>query len=561
MRSILKAMAASLLVGLVSFVVAKIDLFGLESATAKLYDGVYQRLTSDQYPGHGPRKGQDRIRVVYLDEVTIARMKPLGWQSFPPTPKQQSMFLTDLAPPPAAPGAPPEFIRPAAKVLFLDFMYFGREVRSGEIDKSAFEDLVRTIEQTTRYADWKTDETCQDSALRKLQCIIKSHGTPVILGKPHAFEQADFTPLQDHLDNVAVVVPLEVGLDTYPVIHRPDEAQAPKDRFELSPALAAYAAYCLQQNDRCGDEALEAILPGAPVKVRDKSLARFKDMSVLWGSRPARLQAQIDEISTGHAGACNDPSVSRRMLDDAVLLRGPRSGAQGEACLYTVSAGYDRLVNTVAADRGVLDAFLSGAIVMVGVRLSSGNDWIENPVQGRVAGVYYHAMALDNLMERGLGGYRRTEGLIDSDFVQACLTAMMSFVGLLALLVRNELKARHEARTPPERMRSASYLTVYGLALLAWLAVLALGIWAGAAIQRYVPVNWIAVAGIAAGGALFATREALMEDLGGSLEATRSGRGLVRIAKRIFGLFDLRDARLGLPPPPPANPTDQGASS
>ncbi|WP_454760957.1 CHASE2 domain-containing protein [Caulobacter segnis] len=559
MRSILKAMAASLLVGLVSFVVAKIDLFGLESATAKLYDGVYQRLTSDRYPGHDAPKGQDKIRVVYLDEVTIEAMRPLGWRSFPPTPAQQAMFLTDLAPPPAAPGAPPEFTRPAAKVLFLDFMYFGREVRSGEIDSSAFASLVTVIEQTTNYQAWKTDPTCQDSALRKLQCIIRSHGTPVILGKPHAFGQASFAPLQDRLDQIAVVVPLEVGLDTYPVIHPAGEA-APKDRFELSPALAAYAAYCLQQDDRCGDRALQAILPGAPAKARAARLERLKDMSVLWGSRSADLQKQVDEISTGDLETCRDPSVPHRLLDDAVLLRGPRSGKDG-ACLYTVSAGYDRLVNIVAADRRVLDTFLSGAIVMVGVRLSSGNDWIENPVQGRVAGVYYHAMALDNLMERGLARYRRTEGFIDSDFVQACLTAMMSFVGLLALLVRNELKARHEARTPPERMRAASYLTVYGLALLAWLAVLALGIWAGATIQRDVPVNWIAVAGIAAGGALFAIREALMEDLGGSLEATRSGRGLVLVLKRVFGLFDLRGARLGLRTPPPANPTDQGASS
>ena len=448
--------------------------------------------------------------------------------------------------------------RPRAKVLFLDFMYFGRDIAEGEVPNSSFASLVATIADLTRYDQWLDKPECQDTPIQKLWCIVQAGGTPVILGKPGPFDQARFTPLQAYLDKIALVAPLDVDVDAYPLFRR--DLERPGKPFELSPAAAAYVAYCIQRDDRCHDRALKAILPDALSKTREARFARLGDMSVVWGSRQSDLQKRIDEISTGQIDSCRDRSLVRRLMDDALLLHGPRSGEEGSACLHTVSTGYDRLINMIAADRRVLDEFLSGAVVMVGTRMATGNDWIDNPVQGRVAGVYYHAMALDNLMARGLGQYRRTDKLFDSDALQACLTALLIFTGLMALMVRNEMKATHAARTPPERLRSRVYLTVYGLALLAW-AIVLLGIfWLGAALQRTVAVNWIAVSSIALGGALIAARDALKEDVGGSLMAHPVGRLGVGVGARILAFLDFSRDRVALRRPAAPTP-DEGSAS
>lgn len=546
---------ASLLLGLTSYTVAKLDIFGFETASAKLSDGVYQRLASDNYPGDRSEtslKGQSKIRVVYLDETTITAMRDLGWVDFPPTPAQQADMLKDLLAAPKIVTKRKVETLPPAKVVFLDFLYFGRGV-AGDIDESAFKELVATIRAATRADAWRDQRECFASPLAKLACIVEEGGTPVILGKPEPFGQRDFTPVQDALDAAAVMVPLLVDLDAYPMIHPDPAPYGGSPRFDISPALAIYAAYCLQQGEACHDPVLKALMtePAFPGTVR----GGLSDASVVWGSYPSALQAQLDIATMGQADSCHAGSWVGRLIDNAFVLRGPRQG-QDRPCAYTVSVGYDRLINTVALDRPLMGRFLSDAVVLAGVQLKSGNDWIGNPVHGQVPGVYYHAMALDNLMERGLSGYRRTKSWLDSDLIQASLAAVLLFVGLVALMVRNGLKAQAQSQTPPQRLTAPRYLAVYGLGLLASLAILGLAVWAGILVQRTVAINWIAVAAIASGGLLIASREALWEDLSGSLAAVVGGQRLVRMATAAAAALDFRNERLDLKRPVPVEAKD-----
>ena len=552
LRTIIKAVIASLVLGLTLYVSAKVDLFGFETASAKLSDGVYQRLASDAYPGHRPRaklEGQSRIRVVYLDETTIRSMGDLGWRDFPPTPDQQADMLQDLVAVPMVVGKEGAEPRPPAKVVFLDFMYFGRDVAPGTFETSAFKNLVERIGKATNAEKWNTRGECLASPLAKLACIVEVGGTPVILGKPEPFGQRDFTLVQDKLDKVAVMVPLLVGVDAYPMIYRDPTPYGPSARFDISPALAIYAAYCLQEGEACRDPVLKALVaePPLPGTVR----AGLKDLSVVWGSYPSPLQAKLDIATTGESDPCSAGSWVSRLIDNAFILRGPRQG-ENSPCAYAVSLGYDRLINTVALDRPLMARFLSNAVVLVGVQMKSGNDWIENPVHGQVPGVYYHAMALDNLMERGLSEYRRTESLLDSDLLQAVLAAVLFFVGLIALMVRNGLHAEARSRDPPERLTAPRYLAVYGLGLLASLAILGLAVWWGMLVQKTVAINWIGVAAVASGGLLIASREALWEDVSGSLAAFIGGQRLVGMATSAAAAFDFRHERLDLRKPAPA---------
>ncbi|MGZ8369965.1 MAG: hypothetical protein ACXWVH_02800, partial [Caulobacteraceae bacterium] len=84
---ILKALLVSLLLAASAWGVSKLNLFGLESASDRLADGVFQRITAASYGKD--LKGQRKVSIVYLDETSIENMKGYGWGRFPPTFDQQ----------------------------------------------------------------------------------------------------------------------------------------------------------------------------------------------------------------------------------------------------------------------------------------------------------------------------------------------------------------------------------------------------------------------------------------------------------------------------------------
>ena len=62
---LLKALLVSFVLAASAYGVSKLNLFGLESASDRLADQVYQRITAADY---GPqRRGQRATSVVYLD--------------------------------------------------------------------------------------------------------------------------------------------------------------------------------------------------------------------------------------------------------------------------------------------------------------------------------------------------------------------------------------------------------------------------------------------------------------------------------------------------------------
>ena len=111
---IFKALLVSLLLAASAYAVAKLNLFGLESASDDLADGVYQRITAADYGAD--RKGQQAISVVYLDESSMEAMKGVGWTRFPPTYDQQRQMFDDVM---SVGGAPPA-------AVYADYVYTGQ---------------------------------------------------------------------------------------------------------------------------------------------------------------------------------------------------------------------------------------------------------------------------------------------------------------------------------------------------------------------------------------------------------------------------------------------------
>ena len=67
---VLKALLVSLMLAASAYAIAKLNLFGLETSSDRVADGVYQRVTAADYGAD--RKGQNAISVVYPQHVVAA---------------------------------------------------------------------------------------------------------------------------------------------------------------------------------------------------------------------------------------------------------------------------------------------------------------------------------------------------------------------------------------------------------------------------------------------------------------------------------------------------------
>ena len=97
---------------------------------------------------------------------------------------------------------------------------------------------------------------CQADPLTKIACIEAAGGTPMIFAKPSPDELDLFTDVQRQLDAVAVLAPALVEPAGLSAWSSPIDFDAATARargvhgFDVSPALALYAAWCLRQAGR-----------------------------------------------------------------------------------------------------------------------------------------------------------------------------------------------------------------------------------------------------------------------------------------------------------------------
>jgi hypothetical protein len=541
---ILKAVLVSLVLAGSAYAVAKINLFGLESASDRLADHVYQRITAANYGRD--RKGQSRIRVVYLDDSSLEAMKGFGWTRFPPTYDQQWTMLDDLM---NVGGAPPS-------AMFVDFVYRGD---GGGTD--GFETFRKGIAAATHADAWADKPACMTDPLIKLACIEAAGGVPIILAKPSPSDLEMFTDLQRTLDQVTVLAPTIVSENAYPTLTRYDFDAAKAQRlgvhgFDISPAMGMYAAYCLRRADGCGVEAIRAlrrraadILAGrAPQAAGAAAVAAdtFKDpVDVVWGSRPDSQYLALTKAVTGQRVSCRGAEGGwlQRLGEQLAGTRGAGSGAQQE-CPYAQSLGYDRLVSGVGLQQQDLQQLLAGKLVMVGSQLHASNDWVESPVHGQAPGVQFHAMALDNLVEDGINYRRNAAMFFDSDLLKAMLIAALAFCDVLAVMARNSLLDRALSKRAEQKLRAQVYGPLYAGLLFTSIGVIGLATWFGVFWLHRSPINWIGIGFCALGFLLFATRRTLPADISGSIEHFPLVRRIMGASQQLSSALKFEEDRL-----------------
>lgn len=549
-KSVLKALAVSLLLAASAYAASKIDLFGLESNSDRLADHVYQRITAAEYGRD--RKGQQAVSVVYVDETSVEALKGFGWNRFPPTFDQQWLMLDDLL---NVGGAPPA-------AMFMDFVYLGQ----GGVAEG-FDGFLQGIAGATRAEAWADKPGCRTDPLIKIACIVEAGGVPMIFAKPSPADLDMFTEAQAAMDRVAVLAPALVAEDAYPLIttYEFEAAEAARlgvARFDVSPAMGMYAAWCLRQADACGiaefgdlKRRARAALAGG--EAASPTFAKVFDapLDVIWGSRPDPAFLTMTQAVSGEAAPCRGDAVGwrERLAEQMASLRGPGDGARQE-CPYTLSLGYDRLVAGHGLQPEDLERLLAGRLVMVGGHFRASSDWVESPVHGQVPGVQFHAMALDNLVEDGARYRRNGEALLDSDLLESLLVAALAFCGVLGVMTRNNLLDKATASGMEPRLRSAVYGPLYIALFATSIGVVAFATWLGVTVLHRSPINWIGIAGVAMGFLFYATRQTLPADLSGSLERVRIVRRLLAWCRLCMNSLKFEEDRLLPVRPPPASP-------
>jgi len=177
----------------------------------------------------------------------------------------------------------------------------------------------------------------------------------------------------------------------------PLQVNGPLDGSFSTAALDLYTVWCRNNQDSC---------PLKSAELEDSSLFK-QPMLVQWSNRPAPDQETYLNLSR----PCQDVSTDLwgYVLDWLTLeIR--------RLCPYFETAWDERRLTcsnilTLSASslfepgamspESKINKALQGRIILVGYNLQASNDRVFSPLHGSMPGVFYHAMALDNLINYG----------------------------------------------------------------------------------------------------------------------------------------------------------------
>ena len=155
-----------------------------------------------------------------------------------------------------------------------------------------------------------------------------------------------------------------------------------------------------------------------------------------------------------------------------------------QPCAYSITVPPSYLSATSEDERALLSSILKDKFVMLGALIQGARDEVYSPVHGQIAGVYLHAMALDNLLTYH-DEYFRPAPTIWRNIDLADITDCLLF--LLVFMWREKVSTNPKdplSHAPRKRFIFYSALTL--LALLFTTVVLF------SYVFNFQPINWVA---------------------------------------------------------------------
>lgn len=224
-------------------------------------------------------------------------------------------------------------------------------------------------------------------------------------------------------------------------------------RVMETPAMALYREFCKTQVCERLPRNAQAAVDSPPIAVQ-------------WGLNLAPEQARIKDI-----GDCAPaPHVLPRWMtqlaqavfwriDDSALAR----------CPYSLTVSASDLEVSAPEDQALIAQLLRDRLVLVGASITSTGDVVQSAVHGQIPGVYLHAMALDNLVTRGMDYDREPASL--ARFNISWLDGLE--LGLLALIaVLKALHIRQLAQQPVLVRRKSWEARLFSSPYPSWVLVL-----------------------------------------------------------------------------------------
>jgi CHASE2 domain-containing sensor protein len=234
-----------------------------------------------------------------------------------------------------------------------------------------------------------------------------------------------------------------------------------------TPASALYNVYCKSADSECNDIDENA-----------------EPIAVQWGAKLSNLQSQI--TNNDHCKSIDNLfTMSFKVVLSEVFWKLGPSWRQN--CPYSLTLMAQHLSANDAADQAVLKQAIKGKTVLVGALIQGARDEVFSPVHGLIAGVYLHAMALDNLITYGAGYFRPPPeliGNIDLGDLIDCLFFILVFLWrdrVLSIMNRDG-----EVEVTKDKLKKVMRLA------LGLLMALIITVFIFSYLLNYQPINWVA---------------------------------------------------------------------
>ena len=496
---------------LLFLLVVIIDPFGSVSWTEQRSHEIWERLNAPRY-GSNQRAAaaRDAITVVTIAEADQAQMAQPGLLDSIHYREMLHVLREGPSDPVAPRHAPPAAIfidllmddwAPADKQTVDEFL--ARDKAWADCPKvvpvggryrsppglSPFRCLLREIAEMNGYEQWKSVGSCTQSELAKLDCILDPKyrepdgrvRTPILIASTNdpSDTKAGFeSPAALALRTVAVSVPVLSDRRYYPLV-APQPDDAPSGPY-LYPAAMLYAAYCRSAGATCGK---------SPILAPDEAAARsnFKDSLGRWHwSEAFRTPLDVtwgigkDDKFVDAAKSIGSRENCTEAVDNVwhLITAGWREFVSGvwprenpPPCFYQhrIPYGVLRWGRSAFSDQSALwNYMLQNKIVLIGGNSRNGNDMVSTGPHMQVPGVFYHAMALDNLIRRGADYARKPTQIVgnmtDADVANAAAVGIMALFGGIAVGLR-----QIRAHQPPSGRARVPFWRL-ALSMLIWVA-------------------------------------------------------------------------------------------
>jgi len=356
--------------------------------------------------------------------------------------------------------------------------------------QSYFRCMLYLLGTVTRYDEWGDDTTCQTNPVAKLACIRRSGGLPLIFADARTPDEngpamASDLPLWEReragyagLAQIGILSPsFYSNLSEYALTDTTTQQDRLNADFALFPAAILYAQHCLEEADTafaCDRNPVEkpSDAAGAATWQRnywgwDQTFTR--PLEIIWGiGSISRFVRESETLTTGTTEAECEPAGGVQASAIAFgrrMLYGIETGLR-ERCFYPRHLTYEQITD---ASPELIDLAFSDRLVLVGLADDSSNDFVTVPTFGRVPGVFWHAMALDNLIVEGKDYQRAEKVLLGKSFstndANDMLALFLSLIGIglgsLAINRRNRLyRAGRTSRTVDIVYRSVIFFAV-----------------------------------------------------------------------------------------------------